>query len=204
MPPAFTAKGAATRQRIIEGAARLMRERGPAATSLDDILEATSTGKSQLFHYFPSGRDDLLQAVARHEAEAVLAAQEPYLSDLTTWSRWQAWRRAVIAHYTELGSRCPLSALTAQLGKTSPETQLIVSELYATWEGRLLEGVRAVTAAHGLPDGLKAPKLARAILAAIQGGVLILQVTGDTAFLRDALDTALRPLAPTPRVGGPT
>jgi hypothetical protein len=29
--------------------------------------------------------------------------------------------------------------------------------------------------------------------------VLILQVTGDTAFLRDALDTALRPLADSAR-----
>ncbi|MCK9928129.1 TetR/AcrR family transcriptional regulator [Frankia sp. Mgl5] len=34
------------------GAAALIRERGMAAATLDDIREATATSKSQLFHYF--------------------------------------------------------------------------------------------------------------------------------------------------------
>jgi AcrR family transcriptional regulator len=193
---ALTAKGAATRARIVEGAAALIRERGPAATSLEDVLAATSTGKSQLFHYFPQGRDELLRAVAEHEADHVLAAQEPHLSNLTSWRRWLAWRRAVIVHYAELGSRCPLGALTAQLGKSSPETREIVSALFETWEARLLAGVEAIAARQGLPRGLRAPDVARAILAAIQGGVVVLQVTGDVRFLEAGLDVALRPLAP--------
>ena len=55
----LTAKGAATRQRIIEGAARVIREVGVGDTTLDDIRMRTATSKSQLFHYFPSGRDEL-------------------------------------------------------------------------------------------------------------------------------------------------
>ena len=51
---------------------------------------ATATSKSQLFHYFPNGREDLLHAVARHEADQVLAAQQPYLADLTSGRKWQA------------------------------------------------------------------------------------------------------------------
>src|SRR5258708_3677311 len=49
----LTAKGEATRRRIIEGAAAEIRDRGVAATTLDDIREHTQTSKSQLFHYFP-------------------------------------------------------------------------------------------------------------------------------------------------------
>lgn len=64
----LTAEGATTRQRIVEGAATLI----------------------------PNGRTDLLRAVAAHEADQVLADQQPLLSDLTTWRKWQAWRRRVI------------------------------------------------------------------------------------------------------------
>ena len=70
----MTAKGAATKARIVEGAAALIREQGPAETSLDEVLTVTSTSKSQLFHYFPDGRKDLLLTVAEHEAGQVLAA----------------------------------------------------------------------------------------------------------------------------------
>jgi AcrR family transcriptional regulator len=190
----LTAKGAATRQRIIAGAAALIRDRGPAATSLDDVLTATATSKSQLFHYFPDGRHDLLLAVARHEADIVLAVQEPYLSDLTSARKWQAWRQAVIAHYGELGDRCPLGALTAQLGKTSPQTRAIVTDLYDRWEACLVAGVEAIARQGAVPPGISATETARGILAAIQGGVVMLQATGRIAYLESGLDVALAPL----------
>jgi AcrR family transcriptional regulator len=94
--PRLTAKGAAARKRIVDGAAAVIRGSGPSATSLDDIMAATSTSKSQLFHYSPDGRDELFRAVARHEAAQVIAAQQPFLSDLSSWRKWQAWRRAVL------------------------------------------------------------------------------------------------------------
>src|SRR5260370_28430622 len=87
----LTSKGTATRQRIVEGAAALIRDRGAANVSLDDIRAATSTSKSQLFHYFPDGKADLLLAVAEYEAEQILAEQQPMLGDLTTWPQWEAW-----------------------------------------------------------------------------------------------------------------
>jgi AcrR family transcriptional regulator len=47
----LTAKGqAATRDRIVEGAAFLLRERGIEQTTLDDVMARTHTSKSQLFH----------------------------------------------------------------------------------------------------------------------------------------------------------
>ena len=47
-----TARGAATRVRILGKAAELMRSGGIASTSLDAVLEASETRKSQLYHYF--------------------------------------------------------------------------------------------------------------------------------------------------------
>ena len=67
----LTAKGAATRGRIVSGAADLIRSDGIDVT-LDDIRAHTRTSKSQIFHYFPGGREDLLLAVAQHEAHRVI------------------------------------------------------------------------------------------------------------------------------------
>jgi hypothetical protein len=44
----LTRKGEATRTRIVEGAAEVLRERGVVPTTLDDIRIHTATSKGQL------------------------------------------------------------------------------------------------------------------------------------------------------------
>ena len=74
--PRLTPKGAATRQRLVEGAAAVLRDLGAAGTTLDDICARTSTSKSQIFHYFPGGEEELLLAVASREAHPATARVE--------------------------------------------------------------------------------------------------------------------------------
>jgi AcrR family transcriptional regulator len=187
----LTRKGAATRQRIIEGAALLIREHGPAETGLDDIRAATSTSKSQLFHYFPEGRAALFEAVAVHEAEQVIADQQPLLSNLGSWSSWAAWQRLIIAKYDEQRDRCPLGALTAQLGTSSRATRTIVTDLYDSWLRLLAQGVRALQASGEGRADVEPETAACSILVAIQGGVLMLQATDDLEYLRTGLRAAV-------------
>ncbi|MFJ7497335.1 TetR/AcrR family transcriptional regulator [Streptomyces sp. NPDC097727] len=192
MNKGLTAKGRATRQRIIVAAALLTRQKGAAETTLDDVRAATATSKSQLFHYFPDGRSDILTAVAEHEAAQVLEMQQPYLGNLSTWDAWQKWQQAVLDHYTALGQQCPLGSLTTELGKSSPQARDIISTLFDEWEGALLLGVQAMT-----PDEPTAARdRARSILTAVQGGVVMLQATGRTDYLHAALAAALQPLEP--------
>ena len=95
----LTAKGRATRDRIVEGAAEVLREQGVGAATLEDVMARTRSSKSQLFHYFPDGKDQLLLAVAEFEAGRVLADQQPYLGRLDSWEAWQAWRDVVVERY---------------------------------------------------------------------------------------------------------
>jgi AcrR family transcriptional regulator len=190
----LTSKGAATRQRLVAGAALLMREQGVAETSLDQVLQATAASKSQLFHYFSDGRAGLLMAVTEFEAEQVLEAQHPEIDDLSTVENWKAWRDKVIDHYATLGQRCPLGALTTELGKSSPEASRVVSDLYDRWEGALLAGIQALVVAGLVAGDIPARDTARSILTAIQGGVVMLRGTGRLSYLETALDTMLRPI----------
>src|SRR6202051_859229 len=93
----FTERGAATRARIVEAAADLVLARGVGATSLDDIRAGTGTSKSQLFHYFPGGKSDLVRALADFQSARVLDAQRPFLDTLDTWDAWDDWRDSVVA-----------------------------------------------------------------------------------------------------------
>ena len=191
MTATLTAKGEATRRRIVDGAAAEIRENGVGTTTLDDIRARTGTSKGQLFHYFPDGREELLLAVARHEADRVLADQQPELSDLGTWRAWLAWRDAVVARYREQGQQCPLSVLVTQLGRMTPGAQAVVVELMSQWQGDIKAGIVRMQAAGEITTELDAGRTAAAILAGIQGGVVMLMSTGDLTPLEAALDLSL-------------
>ncbi len=189
----LTPKGTATRQRIMEAAAAEIREFGVTVT-LDDIRARARASKSQLFHYFPGGREQLLLAVARYEADRVLADQQPQLSELNSWPAWLAWRDKVLARYREQGQQCPLNALVTQLGRMTPGAQAVVAELMARWQAQIAAGITRMQASRQVPAALDPQRYAAAILAGIQGGVVMLMSTGDLAPLTASLDLSIEHL----------
>jgi AcrR family transcriptional regulator len=194
MPAGLTPKGQATRSRIVEGAAEVLRENGVALTTLDDIRMRTGTSKSQLFHYFPAGKDELLLAVAQYEADRVLDDQMPHLGCLDSWDAWQRWRDAVVDRYEAQGDHCPLSSLFLQIGRHEPGARAIVVELLRKWQDKLAAGIRALQGNGLLPPSLDVDQVAAAMLAAIQGGVSIMLSTGSSTHLRAALDWGIAQL----------
>ncbi|WP_101952533.1 TetR/AcrR family transcriptional regulator [Mycobacterium sp. 3519A] len=190
----LTVKGRATRQRIIEGAAAEIRENGVATATLDDIRARTRTSKSQLFHYFPDGKEQLLLAVAEHEAQMVLQDQQPYLGALTSWAAWQRWRDAVVDRYRKQGQHCPLAVLMSEIGRTTPGAQAVTAALMRKWHGEIAAGVRYMQLQDKVDARLDADRIAAALLAGIQGGVGVLLGTGDLSYLEAALDVGIESL----------
>ncbi|MGA5465674.1 TetR/AcrR family transcriptional regulator [Mycobacterium sp. NPDC050041] len=192
----FTAKGRATRQRIIDGAAAEVRLSGAVATTLDDVLARTATSKGQLFHYFPGGKDELLLAVAAQEADRVLSDQQPHLSRLTSWAAWQRWRDVVVERYRRQGRMCPLSTVMSEIGRT-PGAQAVTTTLIDQWRMEIEAGVRAMQAQNKIAASVDPQRAAAALLAGIQGGVSVLLSTGDLSYLEAALDVGIASLRAT-------
>jgi TetR/AcrR family transcriptional repressor of nem operon len=116
-----TARGRATRERLVTAASELIAERGVAATSLDDVIERAGTSKSQLYHYFED-RAALLRAVVLHNTDSVLAAQMPHIESLATWTAIRAWLDSLVELQVERHARggCPVgSLLVCALGTAS-------------------------------------------------------------------------------------
>src|SRR6516164_4764882 len=73
---ANSTRGAATRARIIRVAADLFHKQGVGATSPDQVIEASETGKGQFYHYFKSKEGlvhDVLKAYLDHIARGTAA-----------------------------------------------------------------------------------------------------------------------------------
>jgi AcrR family transcriptional regulator len=184
----LTAKGAATRQRIIAGTADAIRESGIASLTLDDVCARTHTSKGQLFHYFPDGREQLLLAVARYEADQVLTDQEPHILDLTTWTSWSSWRDTVIERYRRQGVHCPLGILMTELGRDTPATHAVRLQLLERWESRVRAGIAAMQERGHIDRAIDAGTAAAAVIAGIQGGVTVLLSTASVTHLEAAFE----------------
>lgn len=191
MQRARTAKGAATRERIVEAAARLVRARGVGSVSLDAVLAASQASKSQLYHYFVD-KDDLLLAVVQRQAERLLATQESHLRRLESLAGLRRWRNALVRQSRQVGCAggCPLGSLVPELAE-SPRPRALLAQGFARWEGYLVAGLREIQARAGRKPAANVRDLATGILAALQGGLLLAQTTRSTRPLELALDMAI-------------
>jgi AcrR family transcriptional regulator len=179
----------------VASAADLVLSRGVGGTTLDDIRAGTATSKSQLFHYFPGGKAELVGAIASFQGERVLDAQRPYLDALDTWEAWEGWRRAVLAHYgSQAHWGCPISALAREVIGNDPERAAELVAYMARWRGYLQAGVERMRAAGLLRPDADPETLALSVFAALQGGLLLTQTMQSIAPLSAALDGALAAL----------
>jgi TetR/AcrR family transcriptional regulator, transcriptional repressor for nem operon len=188
--PRLTPKGERTRARIVAAAAALINERGVAGTTFEDVRTAAEISGSQLSHYF-AGKDELVQAVIDHQADAIVANQEQ--ADLGTTEGIEAWRDMVITAARSTGGKggCPLGSLGGQLAETDPEARALIAAGFTRWSSAIADGLRALQAAGHLPAGVTPDDLAVTLLAALQGGLLLAQVQRDTRPLETAVDTIL-------------
>ena len=82
-------RGAETRQRIIQVAADLFHKQGVRATSPDEIIESSRTGKGQFYHYFKS-KEGLVHEVLQAHLEAIRTGRAPVNYEITSWQIWSS------------------------------------------------------------------------------------------------------------------
>lgn len=173
-------------------AADLVLARGVGATSLDDVRAGTATSKSQLFHYFPGGKSELISAIVTFQGERVLNAQRPYLDALNTWDAWEAWRHAVLTYYgSQVHWGCPISALARELIGLDEERAKEAKMYMDRWRGYLYDGLLRMRETGALKPYASPESLSLSTFASLHGGLLLTQITESIRPLESALDGAL-------------
>jgi TetR/AcrR family transcriptional regulator, transcriptional repressor for nem operon len=191
----LTAKGRATRERIVRAASELMLERGVARTTIEDIQEAAGVSTSQMYHYF-ANKGDLVAAVIDRQTDHVLGRQESELHRVDSIEALHRWRNMMVDVMRGHGcvGGCPIGSLASELSDADPLARASLARAFAQWEALIREGLAAVAARGELPPGLSVDRMALAMLSGVQGGLLLSQVRRDTSPLEAAVDTIIEHL----------
>ncbi len=190
MPDPITDRGRQSKARIVSAAARLMYQRGVTATSLDDILAASGTGKSQFYHYF-TDKDALIEEVLVHQLEGILEDQSHV--ELDSWNGIVSWFETMIKlhgiHRHWQG--CPLGSIAAQAVAQGEPLRLSAAKAFARWESALADALEAMRGRGELDSRADPSALAETVIAIVEGGYLLSSIKHDDRPMRGALQAGL-------------
>ena len=169
------------RNAILDAAARLINERGFNNTSVEDLIEATGlSGKSHFYHYFAS-KDALGMAVIDRQFERFTERGLAILSEpmIDPVDRLTLFIDTLVAlqRDREGGSGSPFGNLAGELADAHEGFRQRLDDVFERWTGQLDALLREV--GGQLRDGVDTVRLARFIIAALEGGMLMTRVTRD-------------------------
>jgi len=186
-----TGRGRASRERIVERAAALFAERGVAATSLDEVLAAAGAGKSQLYHYF-RGRDELVAAAVGMRCAQVLAELTRALDAVASLAELEQALAAFAEGYEQMGlPGCPIGSLAAEVAERNEDARRQTAAAFDAWEQLFADALDRMRDRGELRADASAAVLATALLASIEGGMVLSQARKDPASLRIAVEAGL-------------
>jgi TetR/AcrR family transcriptional repressor of nem operon len=190
-PRSLTARGAATRARIIDAAADLMYAHGVDRTSLDEVMARSGVSKSQLYHYFKD-KDALVLDVIAVQTDRVIGAQQPHLGALDSLDALRAWRQAILdLNQTVDVGGCPLGSLANEMANNSEDARTRLASSFARWADAIEHGLATMQARGDLAASADPRTLATGLLSAVQGGLLLAKTEQSNRPLEIAIDMAI-------------
>jgi AcrR family transcriptional regulator len=189
-----TGRGRASRERIVERAADLFAKRGVAGTSLDEVLAAAGAGKSQLYHYF-HGRDELVEAAVGLRCTQVLAGLTQALGTVASLAELEQALAGFAAGFEQMGlPGCPIGSLAAEVAERNEGARLKAAAAFGAWEQLFADAIGRMRERGELRAGASPAVLATALLASIEGGMVLSQARKDPASLHIAVEAGLAQL----------
>jgi AcrR family transcriptional regulator len=172
----LTAKGRATRDRIVQAAAQLIVTEGLSASNMENVRKAASVSGSQLAHYF-ADKSALIRAVIRRQIGVVLDFhRQPTLRDLDSFDDFERWIDLNMRYLRRIGTSGgtpTYHALTAQLAKSDDATRATLAAGYWQWVELLESAIQRMKDKGVLLASADPRRLALAIISAHQGGATL-------------------------------
>jgi TetR/AcrR family transcriptional repressor of nem operon len=185
-----------TRERIVRSAARLFLSRSYTDVGVADLCAAADVRRGSFYHYFPSKADLAKAVVELHAAEFDRRMTEA--GARRGGARLRAAADAVFAIQSAFEDKfgrivgCPFGNLAAELATTDDDVRTHVAAVFANWEAQLAAICHQVAAEGELRPGLGPDGVAHAVLAQMQGLILLAKARGATArSIRADLDALI-------------
>jgi TetR/AcrR family transcriptional regulator, lmrAB and yxaGH operons repressor len=180
-----------SRAALVDTAALLFRRQGYAATGVNQILEAASVKAGSLYHHFPGGKQELAAAVVDGVGGDIGRRLRGFLdnSDVGVADIVDAWIDLMSAGLaSDRRDGCPIEPIATESVNASPQVRDASARVFACWCLAVADRLRA----DGCPDA-EADQTALAVIALLEGALILSRIAGDTAPL-DAAKAAARTL----------
>lgn len=178
------AKRCDTRINMLISAAEVMRERGAAGVTIDEVLARSCAPRGSVYHHFPGGRSQILSEALRYSGDSITAM----IDDAAGWGA-----RALLREFVEFWERlltegdfaagCPVVA--AAIGSSDDERAL--STEAGAVLGRWCAAMTRAFVADGFDEG-DAASLAVMSIAALEGAILLSRSTRSVEPLHQVGD----------------
>jgi AcrR family transcriptional regulator len=178
----MTEPGERTRQKMVRGAARLLRERGYSGTGFREVIERTGAPRGSIYHHFPGGKAQLAgEAVdwiggqARGAIEQSFAEGGP-IAGLRAFV--EIWR----VDFERSGYRagCPIVAVAVENHDEAPELLDTAARAFDAWRTAFAASLHDA----GVPRR-RAHRLATLVVSAVEGAIVLSRAERDAQPLLD-------------------
>jgi TetR/AcrR family transcriptional regulator, transcriptional repressor for nem operon len=186
-----TAKGEATRERILAVAEALILAKGYAGMTLDDVLHETGLTKGAFFHHF-KGKGELAQAVVERYAGgdfrlfAELSAKADRLAD-DPFDRVMIFLKLFEEFLDDLGKPfpgCIFASFTHESRQFGPEVRTYIRDSLEAWLGQYEAKLEALIAARTPARPVTARGLAEMIASIVEGAFMMANALDDPTWLQ--------------------
>jgi TetR/AcrR family transcriptional repressor of lmrAB and yxaGH operons len=171
------------RERLLDGARRLLAEKGYAGMELRDVAEVGEAPRGSIYHHFPGGKTQLAVEAAELEGAEIRATLERALAErgvaATLKMFGEFFRRHAKDHPERLG--CPVAA-AALARPEDPALAAAATAAFQSWE----EPIAAALRAEGV-SRKDANAFAGLVVSTIEGALIRARAAGDEAPLKSAV-----------------
>lgn len=178
------------RNRILNAALTVIRQKGYAATSVDDLCEAAGVSKGAFFHHF-KGKEALAIAAAGHWSEVTGArfAEAPYHDHDDPLDRILGYVdfRASLIQGDVAGFTCLVGTMVQESHETSPAIRAACNESITGHARTLEQDFQTLLERHGKGSGLTAQSLALHTQAVTQGAFVLTKAGNDPSIAREMI-----------------
>ena len=193
-----SAKGAATRDQILDAAARLIHLQGYHCTSLDDVLGESGVGKGNFYYHFRS-KEELGYAIIDRLIRGFLdRTLEPAFADPAGDPVLQihGFLDRVLDNLRQRNcvGGCPLGNLASELSDVHEGFRERLADTFVQWRVTLAQALRRGQAAGRLSADCDPDGAAHFLVAGLEGGILMSKVTKDITVMEQCVDELKRHL----------
>jgi TetR/AcrR family transcriptional repressor of nem operon len=191
-------KGAATRDQILNAAARLMHVQGYQSTSLDDVLRESGVGKGNFYYYFKSKEDLGYAIIDRITQGFVERSLEPAFADTDADPVTQIYafldRVLEAQRLRKCVGGCVMGNLASELSDVHEGFRHRLAGIFDLWRVHLAEAVSRGQARGRLRADVDASRVAQFLVAGLEGSILLSKVTKDITVMERCVEELKRHL----------